>query len=269
MHAATTIEPAKPVCAEGVSCRLRPFRFGWRDAERRQAFGQRADGAGTARTASTAVLLSSAAAGLMTCRAGRAASGSRVAALAAADCTGPPAFQQLGRPGQSFGAQEGDGKTAGPAAPPHLSMRRWSSGDPAAANVERDRPEAQLEQPVAAGRLRVVIALGRGAGDDLDLARVEAEALVDGARPAARRRGRWAGRCASGSFRSAPARCEDRSMSARDWVANTTATFFLRSVFSHSRMRAANSGSSRNSQASSRTSRVGRPSKRASRRWNR
>ena len=30
-------------------------------------------------------------------------------------------------------------------------------------------------------------------------------------------------------------------MSASDWVANTTATFFLRSVFSHSRMRAANS----------------------------
>ena len=36
-------------------------------------------------------------------------------------------------------------------------------------------------------------------------------------------------------------------VSASDWVANTTATFFLRSVFSHSRMRSANSGSSRNS----------------------
>ena len=33
----------------------------------------------------------------------------------------------------------------------------------------------------------------------------------------------------------------ERSMSARDCVANTTATFFLRKVFSHSRMRAANS----------------------------
>jgi hypothetical protein len=61
----------------------------------------------------------------------------------------------------------------------------------------------------------------------------------------------------------------ERSMSASDWVANTTATFFLRRVLSHSRMRAANIGSSRKVQASSSTSRVGRPSKRASRRWNR
>jgi hypothetical protein len=34
-------------------------------------------------------------------------------------------------------------------------------------------------------------------------------------------------------------------ISASDWVAKMTATFFLRSVFSHSRMRAAKSGSSR------------------------
>ena len=33
--------------------------------------------------------------------------------------------------------------------------------------------------------------------------------------------------------------------SASDWVANTTATFFLRRTLSHSRMRAANSGLSR------------------------
>ena len=50
---------------------------------------------------------------------------------------------------------------------------------------------------------------------------------------------------------------DDRSMSASDWVAKTTATFFLRSVFSHSRIWAANSGSSRKSQASSRISSVG------------
>ena len=43
-------------------------------------------------------------------------------------------------------------------------------------------------------------------------------------------------------------------MSASDWVANTTATFFLRSVLSHSRIRAAKIGESRNSQASSRMS---------------
>ncbi len=53
------------------------------------------------------------------------------------------------------------------------------------------------------------------------------------------------------------------AMSARLCVANSTATFFLRSTFSHSRMRAANSGWSRKIQASSRTSKVGRPSNRS------
>ncbi len=46
-------------------------------------------------------------------------------------------------------------------------------------------------------------------------------------------------------------------MSASDCVAKITDTFFLRSVFSHWRMRAANTGSSRNSHASSRTAVLG------------
>ncbi|MNJ67142.1 hypothetical protein D3C77_632850 [compost metagenome] len=58
-------------------------------------------------------------------------------------------------------------------------------------------------------------------------------------------------------------------MSASDWVAKMTLTFFLRRVLSHWRMRAANSGSSRNSQASSRISSGGAPSKRSSKRANR
>jgi hypothetical protein len=55
-------------------------------------------------------------------------------------------------------------------------------------------------------------------------------------------------------------------MSASDCVAKITDTFFLRSVLSHWRMRAANTGSSRNSHASSRISIVGAPSKRSSKR---
>src|SRR5215467_510737 len=59
------------------------------------------------------------------------------------------------------------------------------------------------------------------------------------------------------------------SISARDWVANTTLAFFLRSVLSHSRSCAPNVGSSRASQPSSTISRVGLPSSRPSIRWNR
>ena len=38
---------------------------------------------------------------------------------------------------------------------------------------------------------------------------------------------------------------EELEMSASDWVAKTTETFFLRNTFNHSRMRAAKSGLSR------------------------
>ena len=51
-----------------------------------------------------------------------------------------------------------------------------------AAQRQRDRPEPQLEQPVAARGLGVVVALRRGDAQDLDLARIETEALVDRAR---------------------------------------------------------------------------------------
>ena len=53
----------------------------------------------------------------------------------------------------------------------------------------------------------------------------------------------------------------EAATSSRLWVANTTATRFLRRVFSHSRIFAAKAVSPRNSQASSRISSVGRPSK--------
>src|SRR5688572_9420688 len=41
--------------------------------------------------------------------------------------------------------------------------------------------EAQFEQAVSACRLQVILALGRGACDKFDLARIKAKALIDGA----------------------------------------------------------------------------------------
>ena len=44
---------------------------------------------------------------------------------------------------------------------------------------EGDFGEPQLEQPVAASRLAIIVALGRGPAEDLDLAVVQAEASID------------------------------------------------------------------------------------------
>ena len=55
-------------------------------------------------------------------------------------------------------------------------------GRGAAAERERHRTEPQLEQAVAARGLGVVVALWRRRAQDLDLARVETETLVDRAR---------------------------------------------------------------------------------------
>src|SRR3546814_8864157 len=44
---------------------------------------------------------------------------------------------------------------------------------------ERNRPETEVEQSVAERRLAVIVALGRSARDDLDLAIIESEALID------------------------------------------------------------------------------------------
>ena len=45
---------------------------------------------------------------------------------------------------------------------------------------ERHLGEAELEEPVAAPRLAVVVALGRGTAEDFDLAIIQAEAAIDG-----------------------------------------------------------------------------------------
>src|SRR3546814_2755079 len=47
---------------------------------------------------------------------------------------------------------------------------------------ERDRDEAELEQSVAARRLEIILALGRRAGDQFDLPRVEPEPGISGLR---------------------------------------------------------------------------------------
>ena len=47
------------------------------------------------------------------------------------------------------------------------------------AEGERDLAKTQLEQPVAAARLAIIVALRRGARENLDLPVVEAEAAID------------------------------------------------------------------------------------------
>ena len=58
-------------------------------------------------------------------------------------------------------------------------MAAWSVLEDGGGKGQRDLAEAELEQPIAAARLAVVVALRRGAGEDLDLAVVEAEAAID------------------------------------------------------------------------------------------
>ena len=59
-------------------------------------------------------------------------------------------------------------------------MAAWSDFGGCGGQSERDVAQAQLEQAVAAPGLAVVIALGRGPADDLDLPVVQSEAPIDG-----------------------------------------------------------------------------------------
>ena len=179
-----------------------------------------------------------------------------------------PALDQLAGPGETLGVEEPSGEaglvTVGEAAVDELVIIRRRG----AAQGQCHGAETELEQAVAARGLGVVVALGRRGAQDLDLAPIEPEALVDGL--GLRLQRTVVGQeDARGQLSITAGAMVERSMSASDCVANTTATFFLRRVLSHSRMRAANKASSRKVQASSRISRLGRPSKRASSRWNR
>ena len=88
------------------------------------------------------------------------------------------AFQQLGRPHQPFGAQEGDGEGGGSdaaaAVDQSLVLRRSGRS-----KRQCDGAKSELELSVAARGLGIVFALRRGARDDLDLSRIEAKALID------------------------------------------------------------------------------------------
>ena len=116
--------------------------------------------------------------------------------------------------------------------------------------MPRRRPawlaRVEVEQAIAQTRLVVVVPLGLRGRHDLDLARVQPKAFVDRANlRLGGLRIRRKIRLAQLSI-TAGAMLESL-MSASDCVANMTLTFFLRSVLSHWRMRAANTGSSRNS----------------------
>ena len=99
----------------------------------------------------------------------------------------------------------------------------------------RPRTEAELEQPVAAARLAVVVALRRRPGDDLDLAVVEAETAIDRGDLRLDRalvRQEEPGRAALDDRRRDRAAVD---VGERLRGEDDADAFFLRSVFSHSR----------------------------------
>ena len=113
---------------------------------------------------------------------------------------------------------------------------------------ERDRTQAEIEQPPAFRRNQVVVPLFGGGPDDLDLRLVEAHRLIEVARPRVLRRARRsrpprsAGRSSSGRNSISTSRMPERAASDSDCVARTTAQLALRSTFSHSRILARNTG---------------------------
>ena len=90
-----------------------------------------------------------------------------------------PAPDQLAGPAEALGLEEAGGKAVpvacGKASVDELVVVRRRG----AAEREGHGTEAQLEQAVAARRLGVVVAFRRRRAEDLDLARIEPEALVD------------------------------------------------------------------------------------------
>ena len=70
-------------------------------------------------------------------------------------------------------------KPSRPCCGKHSAMAAWSVLDEAAVKASATSREAQLEQAIAAARLAVIVALRRGAAEDLDLPVVEAEAAID------------------------------------------------------------------------------------------
>ena len=86
---------------------------------------------------------------------------------------------EIGGPADAALAQPGGEKTVAAMFGEHARDRGLIGLGGGGAEGERDLAEAKLEQPVAAPRLAVIVALRRGPGEDLDLAVVEAEAAID------------------------------------------------------------------------------------------
>ena len=181
-----------------------------------------------------------------------------------------PALEQLGRPGQvPWRAGSARRSRAGRRPPRHAVDELLVVGRGGAAQGQRHRAEAQLEQAVAARGLGVVVALGRGVREDLDLARVEAEALVDALRLRLERAvvGQEDARRAALDQRRRDGRALD--------VGQRLGGEHHRDVLLAQRLEplADAGGEQRRRRGRSRprrgSSSVGRPSKRASRRWNR
>ncbi len=171
----------------------------------------------------------------------RRESGNEGSRSAAQGCDGSQAAAERGRRrGAGIGCGEHRVHVA-------LVLRRGSARE-----GQRRRPQVKVEQAVAEAGLVVVVAFGLR----WRRSRSGANSVRNPVDRANLRLGRlWvrqedaAGAALDDCWRDARI-----LMSARLCVAKMTLTFFLRSVLSHCRMRAANTGSSRNSHASSRIS---------------
>ena len=89
---------------------------------------------------------------------------------------------QIGGPVEAARLEEPGGEIARPVFGQDGVDESLRGGIGCAAERQRDRAKPQLEQPIAAPRLQVVVAFRRRLGDQFDLPVVEAEALVGGPR---------------------------------------------------------------------------------------
>ena len=86
--------------------------------------------------------------------------------------------QQIGGPGKAAFTQPAFGKVLRPCLRQQATDQLVVVGARGGRNGERNRAEAELEQPVAGARLQIVVALGGGFGDQPDLRLVEPKAAI-------------------------------------------------------------------------------------------
>jgi hypothetical protein len=88
--------------------------------------------------------------------------------------------QKLGRPIKAADAEKCVGKVRRPMLGEQSVDQLLAFRIGCAAKCQGDRPQSQLEQPVAAGALQIILALGGRPRDQFDLADVETERLIGG-----------------------------------------------------------------------------------------